>query len=160
MSCAIPSWKVRWIFFSPDTTASLGGKISVAALARTREFPDLLVKAYARGFAKTFGLEYSQAVNTIRSAESEFRRNMVSYGLALAQEPDVAKGLIVEQLVALAPAFLAAYGVGLPEDADLMVLSDYLIDVAIELCQEDYLTAVENTIPFVSNNLAQMGISY
>ena len=82
---------------------SLGGKISVASLARTREFPDLLVKAYARGFAKTFGLKYSQAVDTIRSAESEFRRNMVSYGLALAQEPEVAKGLIVEQLVALAP---------------------------------------------------------
>jgi hypothetical protein len=65
---------------------SLGAKISAASLARTREFPDLLVKSYARGFAKTFELDYSQAVNTIRSAEIEFRSNMVSYGLALAQD--------------------------------------------------------------------------
>ena len=36
-----------------------------------------------------------------------------------------------------------------------MGLSNYLIDVAIELCQEDYFTAVEDTIPFVSNNLAE-----
>jgi hypothetical protein len=139
---------------------SLGGKISAASLARTHDFPDLLVKAYARGFAKTFGLNYSQAVNTIRPAESEFRKNMVSYGIALAQEPDVAQMLIVEQLVALAPAFLAAYGVELPGDADLMGLSSYLMGEAVSLCEKDYLKAVEKTIPFVAKNLARMGISY
>ena len=139
---------------------SLGWKISAASLARTREFPDLLVEAYARGFSKTFGLKYPQAVKTIRSAEAEFRKNMVSYGLALAQEPEVAKGLIAEQLVALAPAFLGAYGVELPEGADLTELSGYLIGVAIYSCQDDYLTAVESTIPFVSSNLPHMGRSY
>jgi hypothetical protein len=141
---------------------SLGGKISAAALARTHEFQDLLVKAYARGFAKAFGLEYAMAVKTIRSAENEFRRNMVSYGLALAQEPDIAEGLIAEQLVALAPAFLAAYGVELklPEGTDLKQLSDYLIGEAMTLCEDDYLTAVENTILFVSSNIPHMGRSY
>jgi hypothetical protein len=139
---------------------SLGGKISVAALARTREFPDLLVKAYAKGFAKTFGLKYPQAVNTIRSAETEFRKNMVSYGSALAQDPDVAQGLIVEQLVALAPAFLGAYGVTIPEDTDLTSVSNFLIGVAINLCEPDYLEAVESTISFVSGNLEDSGISY
>jgi hypothetical protein len=85
---------------------------------------------------------------------------MVSYGLALAQEPEVAKGMIAEQLVALAPAFLGAYGVQLPEGLDLMALSIQLLDAAIAICEADYLVAVENTIPFVSNNLATMGISY
>jgi hypothetical protein len=139
---------------------SLGGKITAAALARTHEFPDLLVQAYAAGFAETFGIKYRIAVNIIRSAESEFRKNLVSYGLALAQEPDVAQGLIVEQLVALAPAFLAAYGVKITEDADLTGLSNYLMGEAIELCKKDYLRAVEKTIPFVTKNLARMGISY
>jgi hypothetical protein len=30
----------------------------------------------------------------------------------------------------------------------------------MELCKDDYLAAVENTIPFVSENLSDMGISY
>jgi hypothetical protein len=139
---------------------SLGAKISAAALARTPEFPSLLVQAYAEDFAETFGIKYRAAVRIIRSAETEFRKNMVSYGLALAQEHEIAKGLIAEQLVALAPAFLGAYGVELPEGVDLMGLSNQLIDVAIAFCQPDYLTAVKNTIPFVSSNLADMGISY
>lgn len=139
---------------------SLGGKISAAALARTREFTDLLVQSYAEGFKEVSGLDYETSVQTIRSAETEFRKTMVSYGLALAQEPDVAQALIVEQLVALAPAFLAAYEVELPPDADLMGLSNYLMGEAIDLCQKDYLKAVERTIPFVAKNLKRMGIAY
>jgi hypothetical protein len=139
---------------------SLGGKISAAALARTREFPDLLVKAYAEGFAENCDLDSNSPATIIRSAETEFRKNMVSYGLALAQQPDVAKELIVDQLVELAPAFLGAYGVTIPEDTDLTELSNYLLGEAIDLVQGDYFKAVEGTISFVSDNLAQMHISY
>jgi hypothetical protein len=139
---------------------SLGGKISAAALLRTPEFPDLLVKAYAKGFAKKFNLNQATAIQTIRTAENEFRRNLVSYGVALAQAPDIAQGLIAEQLAALAPAFLGAYGVTLPPDVDLVGLSNALIDVAIEVCRTDYLPVVEGTIPFVANNLARDRIYY
>jgi hypothetical protein len=83
---------------------------------------------------------------------------MVSYGFALAQEPAVAQGLIADQLAALAPAFLKAYGVTLPDGTDLSGLSTYFLGVAVEMCKGDYLTAVENTIQFVSSNLAEMGI--
>ena len=138
----------------------LGRKISAAAVVRIPEFPSLLVKAYARGFAETFGVKYRAAVSTIRSAESEFRRNMISYGFALAQEPEIAQGLICEQLASLAPAFLAAYGVTVPEDADLTALSNYLMGFAIVVCEADYLATVNETITFVSTNLASMGISY
>jgi hypothetical protein len=141
---------------------SLGGKISAAALARTREFPDLLIQSYARKFAKKFGLEYATAVQTIRSAESEFRKNTVLYGLALAQAPETARDLIVEQLIALAPAFLAAYGaeVELPGYEELKAICDYLIDVAIDVCDEDYLVAVQKTIQYVSTNLPHLGRWY
>jgi hypothetical protein len=139
---------------------SLGGKISAAALVRTREFPDLLVKAYAKGFKETFNLDRETAVTVIRSAENEFRKSMVSYGFALAQEPAVAQGLIADQLAALAPAFLNAYGITLPAGTDLSELSNYFLGVAIEMCKDDYLAAVENTIQFVSSNLAEMGIPH
>lgn len=140
---------------------SLGGKISAAALARTREFPDLLVKAYARRFAHQFGLDYATAAKTIRSAESEFRKTSVFYGLALAQEPETARELIVEQLVALAPAFLASYEVELDlhEGTTLKQLSDDLIGEAITLCEGDYLSTVQQTILLVSSYLELMGRS-
>jgi hypothetical protein len=139
---------------------SLGGKISAAALARAPEFPGLLVQSYARNFGKRFDIDYATAVKTIRSAESEFRKNTVLYGLALAQEPETARDLIVEQLVALAPAFLAAYGVEieLPDYPVLKALSTELIDVAIGQC-DDYLPVVEETILYVSSNLPHMGRS-
>jgi hypothetical protein len=139
---------------------SLGGKISAAALARTPEFPELLVKAYAKDFQKDFNLDRQTAVTVIRTAENEFRKNMVSYGFALMQEPDVAKGALADQLAALAPAFLSAYGITLSEGADLSGLSNYFLSVAIDQCQNDYWTAVEGTIKFISNNLANMKISY
>jgi hypothetical protein len=41
----------------------------------------------------------------------------------------------------------------------LSALSKIFLGVAIEMCEAEYLTAVENTIQFVSANLAKMGIS-
>jgi hypothetical protein len=139
---------------------SLGGKISAAALLRTPEFPTLLVEAYAKGFMQTFKLDRPTAVKVIRSAENEFRKNLVTYGFALAQEPAVAKELIAEQLAALAPDFLGAYGITLPAGVDLGALSKLFLGVAIEMCAAEYLTEVENTIQFVSANQAKTGTSY
>ncbi len=139
---------------------SLGGKISAAALLRTPEFPTLLVKAYAKGFMQTFKLDRPTAVTVIRSAENEFRKNLVTHGFALGQEPAVAQELIAEQLAALAPDFLSAYGITLPAAVDLGELSKLFLGVAIEMCEAEYLMAVENTIQFISANLAKMGISY
>ena len=139
---------------------SLGGKISAAALARTPEFPGLLVKAYAKRFMKTFKLDWQTAVTVIRSAEGEFRKNLVSYGVALAQEPAVSQGLIAEQLAGLAPAFLNAYGITLPAGTDLSELSSYFLGIAIEMCRDEYLGVVDHTIQFVSGNLEEMRISH
>ena len=139
----------------------LGGKILAAALSRTSKFPELLVKVYSEGFKDTFELKRQTAVTVIRSAENEFRKNMVSYGFALMQDFEVAKGLIADQLAALAPGFLSAYGITLSEDpSDLNVLSNVFLDIAIDVCKDGYFSAVMNTIEFVSRNLAKMGISY
>lgn len=139
---------------------SLGGKISAAALLRTPEFPDLLIDAYAEAFIEAFELDGKTAATVIRSAENEFRKNLVSYGLALAQEPEVAQELIAEQLATLAPMFLSAYGITLADEADLSALSRIFLGVAIEMCEHEYLKAVDDTIQFVSANLAKTGISY
>jgi hypothetical protein len=145
---------------------SLGGKISAAALARTREFPDLLVKAYAEGFATYLGGDeeaYETAATIIRSSEAGFRKNMVSYGFALAQPPDVAKELIIDQLLELAPAFLGSYGIELDGLTAkwLKEVATTLMDQAIAVCEDGkYLDAVRGTISFVSCNLAKMHISY
>jgi hypothetical protein len=68
---------------------------------RGNGFPDLFVKAYANGFKETFNLDRQTAVTVIRSAENEFRKSMVSYGLDLAQETAVAQGLIADQLAGM-----------------------------------------------------------
>jgi len=108
---------------------------------------------------ESFKLDWQTAVTVIRSAESEFRKNLAYYGVGLAQEPAVAQGWITEQLAALAPAFLNAYGVTLPANTDLSELSSYFLGIAIEMCKGEYLGAVDNTIQFVSGNLEGMRIS-
>ena len=80
---------------------ALGGKITAAALARSPEFPAMLVKTY-RSLAPE---------NLIRSTESEFRRNLVAYGLALVQPQEKAVEDIASQLASMAGAFLAMYGI-------------------------------------------------
>jgi hypothetical protein len=143
---------------------SLGGKISAAALLRAHGFQDVLVNAYAKGFKENFNLDRQTAVAVIRSAENEFRKNMVSYGFALAQEPAAAQELLAGQMAALAPAFLSAYGIALPdnedEEAHLNELSGIFLNAAIKMCRGGYLEAVEDTIAFVTGNLANMGINY
>jgi hypothetical protein len=84
---------------------------------------------------------------------------LVSYGVALAQEPAVAQRLIAEQLAALAPAFLNAYGITLPDGTDLSELSINFLGIATEMCKGEYLGAGDNTIQFVSGNLEGMRIS-
>jgi hypothetical protein len=74
----------------------------------------------------------------------------------LAQEPAAAQGLMADQLAALAPAFLTAYGITLPAGTDLSGLSNYFLGVALDMCKDEYLIPVENSIQFVSNNLAGM----
>ncbi|MCU0563476.1 MAG: hypothetical protein MUE48_05975 [Desulfobacterales bacterium] len=122
---------------------ALGGKIAAAALARSPEFPAMLVKSY-RNLAPE---------NLIRSIESDFRRNLVAYGFALAQPQEKAVEDIATQLASMAGAFLAMYGIDPSGLGDLDTLAFNIVNLALEECEGDYLEAVKETIQQVSTAL-------
>ena len=128
---------------------ALGGKISAAALARSPEFPAMLVKTY-RSLAPE---------NLIRGTESDFRRNLVAYGFALMQPREKAVEDIASQLASMAGAFLAMYGIDPSGLGDLDTLAFNIINLALEECEGDYLDAVNGTIERVSSALKSNHIS-
>ena len=128
---------------------ALGGKITAAALARSPEFPAMLVKTY-----------HSLAPeNLIRGTESDFRRNLVAYGFALVQPQDKAVEDIASQLASMAGAFLAMYGIDPSGLGDLDTLAFNIVNLALEECEKDYLDAVNGTIERVSSALKSNHIS-
>jgi len=128
---------------------ALGGKITAAALARSPEFPAMLVKTY-----------HSLAPeNLIRGTESDFRRNLVAYGFALMQPRDKAVEDIASQLASMAGAFLAMYGIDPSGLGDLDTLAFNIVNLALEECEKDYLDAVNGTIQQVSGALKSNHIS-
>lgn len=128
---------------------ALGGKITAAALARSPEFPAMLVKTY-RSLAPE---------NLIRSTESDFRRNLVAYGFALMQPRDKAVEDIASQLASMASAFLAMYGFNASALGDLDTIAFNIVNLALEECEEDYLDAVNGTVQQVSGALKSNHIS-
>jgi len=139
---------------------SMGVKVSASALLRGSDFPPLLVKAYAAGFAAHLSISQAQAAQLITSSEMEFRKMMILYGQALGQDEATAIDLIAQQLAQLAVGFLAAYGIPLPPGTDLTPQIKPGIQQAMSICASDYLREIEATIHFVENQLLSHGISY
>ena len=107
----------------------IGSKIVSACLLRRPEFPSMLARAYARDFATEWGLNHSEGVRIIRSAEKEFRKMMLGYGQALMQsEPDAVYQLSL-QMALLAEGFLG----GLPSTIDFNDIVDF-IQTAVDIC--------------------------
>ena len=139
---------------------SIGLKVSASALLRGPDFPLLLVKAYAGGFAADLHISQSQAARLITSNEMEFRKTMILYGQALSQDEATAVNLISQQLAQLAVGFLTANGITLPPGIDLTPQIQAGIQQAMSICASDYLHEIGLTIDFVKNQLVSHGISY
>jgi len=140
---------------------TLAAKISAAAIFRSPEFPFILAKSYAKGLSKQGfpGIDHAAAVLLIMKTEGEFRKSMISYGQALMQDQDTAIDLIAAQLVGLASQFLGR----LLEGEEAMVfleLAKQGLKASMELCAPDIYDELEQTIDFVSDQLAVHGISY
>ena len=138
----------------------IGQKIVSSSLLRDPEFPLLLVKAFAGDLADYAGINRFEAARIIVSAEREFRKSMILYGTALNQDEATALMLISEQLAAVAEGFLAANGVDLPEEVDLVPLIQFAIGTSMEICADDFADELKKTTTFVEKQLKTQGVSY
>ncbi|CAG0993309.1 hypothetical protein GEOBC_02492 [Geobacteraceae bacterium] len=138
----------------------IGEKIIISALVRSPEFPLLLVKAYGEGLASTAGMSRLEASRLIIATEMEFRKTMIAYGQALTRDEATALQLFAEQLAALSTAFLAAYGIVLPDGVDLVPLAKGGIEGAMLLCAPDFSGELAATVEEVKLQLTAHGIRY
>lgn len=136
----------------------IGETIVGAALTRSPEFPLLLVKAYGEGLASTAGISSQEAARFITATEMEFRKTIIAYGQALTMDEATALQLFAEQLASYSAAFLAAYGIILPEGIDLVPLARMGIEGAMLLCASDFAAEVAATTEEVKLQLKVHGI--
>ena len=148
----------------------IGKKITSAALLRRPELPLLLVRAYAHDFAANpdFHVSPLEASKFIVSAEKEFRKSIILYGRILTLDEPTAIRLISEQTADAAIAFLALYGINLPDlfpDAEdpiqsVVQLIVDLTDLAILTCADDYQGKINTTIGYADDWLEANDVSY
>ncbi len=121
----------------------IGEKIIVAAVTRSRSFPELLIRAFDNP-------EYNRI---IRENEWRFRRTMIQYGAVLTRpEPEVFMAL-AEEMAELGGEYLKKIaGIEILPDRALEI-TRYGIRKAIELCAPDYVNEVKKTIEQVRTEL-------
>lgn len=124
---------------------AIGARMISAAMIRDNGFPDLLAKAYAEGFAYTFGITEDEATLIIKTEEAKFRGLMVSYGTILQYGDRKAQAESAKFLAEIAPSFFAAYGIEIPSEV-LLPIIQFGIGQALELCKNDLIDEVETTI--------------
>ncbi len=134
----------------------IGRKIATAALLRSPEFPLLLTAAYARGLSMEFGIPYLQAVNIIRTEESNFRLVTLLYGQALTLDEAAAIHLVSAQM-----ANLAVTGLGLPVPVEQLIpIIEFSINRAVIECQSDYAAEITSMITSVRADMLSHHIWY
>lgn len=138
----------------------IGQKIVSSSLLRSPEFPLLLVKSFSADVADYAGISRFEAARMIVSAERDFRKSRILYGTALMQDETTALMLISEQIATVAEGFLAANGVGLPEEVDLVPLIEFAVGVSMEICADDFANELKKTTGFVRDQLKIHGVSY
>jgi len=122
----------------------IGEKMIGAALARSNDFPDLLVRAMGTGWR-----------DMIYAAEKEFRKSMVLYGGALIQGQETAIRNMSDQMAQLGVEYVKAITKGqviIPLD-QAKQLAEAGIRASVAICAGDYMKEVGATIEFVKNNL-------
>jgi len=133
----------------------IGERLVLAARARGWSAPILLSKAYATDIATTTGTIEAVAAPLIIAAESDFKRQMESYGTALSQ--DNAIDALSEQGAELARELLAAeQGIIVDIPADLM---KEIVNSAIDVVKDDYAAELAATITRVRQELASHAIA-
>jgi len=142
---------------------TIGEKLMEIASRPKPNAQNLMVRAYAwdlKQFSQStpFPLSLDQAKSLIIEVENEFRMGAIGYGYLLQGEEAVLISNIIDQFKALAGAFLAAYGLPVPDDPTLLTLIGGGLDLSLQLCQADYMTEVLATVNFVQAELKKHGL--
>lgn len=146
------------IMLGKDADPFLGRKLETAAHARSKNFPDLLVKAFGTDYADyCFGGDLSKAASVLTAVEEEHREEMIFLGRAISQSEPVAVQLLAERVVSILPDFLGG-PLPIPE-AEAIEIVKTAISQSMDMCN-DYIEEIEATIEFVGENLKDHGITY
>lgn len=133
---------------------SIGPEILQAAQGRPSSIPDLLVAAYARGFADHMDLTDEEAAELIRGAEAEFQQLMIRYGEILSREESEAIQSLAEQGSALIESYVAS-AVGKKVDVPSEVTVRFL-HLAIQQVEGDYGQEVSATLEYLKHSLSYL----
>jgi hypothetical protein len=146
------------VMLANDVDPLLGRKLERAARTRSKEFPSLLVKAFAGDYAGScFGDSESTAAAVLRAAEEEHRHTMMFLGNAISHSKPVAAQLLAEQVVAIVPLFLGR-PFPVTEDVAVEIMKGAILG-SMAIC-DDYSAEIEATIDFVATNLKDHGVAY
>ncbi len=129
---------------------SLGSTLVELAERPRANVQNLMVRAYALDLAEfskstPFPIDLEQARGLIIQAESEFRLGAIGYGYLLQGDEETLVANIIDQFKGLAAAFLAIYGLPVPDDATLTALISGGLGISLQLCEADYMTEVHAT---------------
>ncbi len=139
----------------------IGQKIISSAILRSPQFPRLLAKAYADDVSALAGISHEKAKRFIFSEESRFRKSIVLYGQVLTLEEAAAIRLLSEQTADIAEDFLALYGIQLPiAKEQVLELVIAYTQLAMSLCEGDYLQEISETVAHVDREMKAHGIVY
>ncbi len=118
----------------------IGAKMAMAALLRTPGFNDVLVDAISCADSEV-----------VSAAELEFREQTLALGLLLLQSEEQYLDAVATQMCALAPAFLAAYGI--PHTPDKQAIIEYVVseglNQALLWIEDDYMAEVDAMIAYL-----------
>jgi len=139
----------------------IGQRMISSAILRSPQFPRLLANAYAGDISALAGVSYQDAERLIISAENTLRTSLVLYGKLLTLDEAAAVQLLSEQTADLAEDFLALYGIQLPLPKEQVVeLVIAYTQLAMSLCESDYLQEINETVAHVDREMKAHGIVY
>jgi hypothetical protein len=144
----------------------IGEKMAAAAMYRSPEFPNILVDAFAEGFAPFFGGNSDFAAGVIVQAEEAFRNEIMAIGFILSQGEEAALEIFSKTLADQAEAYLEQFGISLDPSVDIEGMVKTYITLSMSLHGTDenglpqqYIEEIQATVNYLDEELKARGIT-
>ncbi len=133
---------------------SIGLEVLQSAQDRPSSIPELLVEAYAKGFAGHMDISYEEAGQLIRTAEVDFQQLMILYGEILNREESEAITALADQGGVLLEDYISS-ATGKQVVVPIEVLEQF-IQLALQEVEGDYAGEVSATLTYLKKTLAYL----